>query len=544
MSREEPSNEAEREAPARMSERQFAAHVDELATQAQALELLHLLDERHQSYAERGAATVVRMRGWVLCALCRTSLPPAGLLFVLEELDNGRDAYLVASAARALRTVAPSSRFAPYLLKALSNVRFHDDALNFERYGGYAVDGIAATAFREVLGTIAWLGACGGSLVLPLRELLPELAKTDAEAARRALAAVESTGIANEPDADCCNGGMDFLRELTAFKSWALSERNTGPDLRAVSFEDQSGCRIAYDAFFVGRPSIVVFFYTRCDNPEKCSLAVHKLGNVVRMLGERGLAQRIRSAAISYDPGWDRAERMSGYAKNRNLPFNEDHRLLRSVEGSAELRAHFALGVNFVESLVNRHRVELYILDARGRIAASFERLHWDEACVVEQAAALLSETDFGSPSPQRPPGQMSTPHSRAPAVRTLNTLGGLGLAFITAFFPKCPVCWAAYLSWFGIAKLESLRSWSAGILLGVVALVALNLASIWRRSAALGSTLPFWLSAAGAVTILVFGWGLQSPLGTKLGLLISGLGALASVFGVTRFGAGRTPAH
>jgi hypothetical protein len=48
----------------------------------------------------------VRMRGWVLIALARTGVTDAELLFVLEELDTELDAYLVAAAARALRTYA------------------------------------------------------------------------------------------------------------------------------------------------------------------------------------------------------------------------------------------------------------------------------------------------------------------------------------------------------------------------------------------------------------------------------------------------------
>ena len=51
---------------------------------------------------------------------------------------------------------------------------------------------------------------------------------------------------------------------------------------------------------------------------------------------------------------------------------------------------HFGLGVNYVGSLVNRHRIELYILDAQARIAASFERLRWDEREVVAKAVEVL----------------------------------------------------------------------------------------------------------------------------------------------------------
>lgn len=71
------------------------------------------------------------------------------------------------------------------------------------------------------------------------------------------------------------------------------------------------------------------------------------------------------------------------------------HRLLRVIEDNDLLRRHFELGVNFIESLVNRHRIEVYILDAKGRIATSFERIHWDEAQVVARAVEALEEEEM-----------------------------------------------------------------------------------------------------------------------------------------------------
>jgi protein SCO1 len=62
-------------------------------------------------------------------------LPDAALPYVLEELENGRDAYLVAGAARALRGLdTPTSRVVPFLFKAVENIRHIDDALTFESY--------------------------------------------------------------------------------------------------------------------------------------------------------------------------------------------------------------------------------------------------------------------------------------------------------------------------------------------------------------------------------------------------------------------------
>jgi len=73
------------------------------------------------------------------------------------------------------------------------------------------------------------------------------------------------------------------------------------------------------------------------------------------------------------------------------------HRMLRVIEDNDVLRRHFELGVNFIESLVNRHRIEVYILDAEGRIASSFERIHWDEEQVVARAVEMLQEKECGS---------------------------------------------------------------------------------------------------------------------------------------------------
>lgn len=73
------------------SEQEFAAIVDQLAVDpGRRHELLELLAEDHPLYDQRGAATVVRMRGWVLVALSRSTLTDAALLFVLEELDRRR----------------------------------------------------------------------------------------------------------------------------------------------------------------------------------------------------------------------------------------------------------------------------------------------------------------------------------------------------------------------------------------------------------------------------------------------------------------------
>ena len=73
--------------------------------------LVRLLPERLSLYEGRSTNETTRIRGYILAAFEQTGLPDAALPYVLEELENGRDAYLVAGAAKALRGLdSPTSR--------------------------------------------------------------------------------------------------------------------------------------------------------------------------------------------------------------------------------------------------------------------------------------------------------------------------------------------------------------------------------------------------------------------------------------------------
>jgi len=382
-------------ATAALSEQQFGALVEALSSDpTRRAELTDLLREDHPVYDQRSAASIVRMRGWILIALSHVGLTDTALLFVLEELDTGRDAYLVAAAARALRSYAnPVAAFAPFVMRAITNIRYHDEYVAFERYGEYAISATGTTSLSELLATLVWLGphAC---------EILPELEQLRMNRGggfsnhllleiERTLEAISGPAPPMDHRTDmCCTSPISLGDAL----SWVRGSRCGCETIESTVFEDHDGARITFREFFRGHPSVVVFFYTRCDNPQKCSLTITKLARLQNLLLERGLAEQIRTAAITYDPGFDIPERLRGYAKNRGVLMNVDHRMLRAVEGINELRAHFKLGVNFIGSLVNRHRIEVYILDAAGGIAASFERIHWDEQQIIERAVALLNE--------------------------------------------------------------------------------------------------------------------------------------------------------
>jgi protein SCO1/2 len=347
--------------------------------------LVALLPEQNALYAGRGANATVRMRGYILAAFGQVGLPAAALPYVLEELESGRNAYLVAAAATAVRGLDRlSSYLVPFLLKAIENIRDVDDAVSFDSYAQRWPLPNHTTALEEIMRTLSWLGSDAQS-ARPALEALRGDPDTMAPSARATLEAV-LTGL-GDGNAGCCAVPASVTDHCAGA---------AGRDLAVpvgVELEDQDGRRLTFGRFFGGRPSVVVFFYTRCDNPSKCSLTITKLAALQRALREHGLQGRIATAAITYDPAYDLPPRLRAYGKNRGVVFDGSNRFLRTTAGLGALQEYFELGVNFGQASVNRHRIELFVLDHEAAIAARFTRLQWDLEQVLHHASTLARAT-------------------------------------------------------------------------------------------------------------------------------------------------------
>jgi protein SCO1/2 len=492
------------------SEAEFAARIGALAADpATCVQLPDLLREDNAAYAQRSTAATTRMRGWILATIARTGLSEDGLFYVLEELDTGIEPYTVAAAARALRSYPrPMAAFAPYLVRALGNIRYHDESVTFERYGEYATSMDDTTAIGELLAALEWLGPYAAPVLTELEAL------RSGNGLRKYVARIngivtELTGPA-PAEAGCC--------EVPSVLSWPDGRRKGSGPVEAIVFEDHSGARRTFAEIFHGRPSIVAFFYTRCDNPLKCSLTVAKLARIQALLAVQGLSNRIGTAAITYDPAFDTPNRLRQYGEDRGMQLDDGHRMLRAVNGMDVLGRHCRLGVNYVESLVNRHQIEIFIFDRTGAIAASFQRLRWSEEDVVARAVAILHEP---------PPTSSSGAAARSRTLPTLATFATL----IIALLPKCPMCWAAYMSVFGIAGIEHLsfsNHWTVVILL---ALVLVNVLSVWLRTRATGRLFAFGLVAAGALSVCAAAVRPEWKVASVAGVILTTAGSLGSAW-------------
>ena len=148
------------------------------------------------------------MRGWALLALTRAGVSDAALIFVLEELDTGIDAYVVTAAARALRSYPrPTAAFAPFVMRAITNIRYHDEPVSFDGYGEYGTGAPTDTSpVHELLATLDDLARIGLDILtigqylrptlnhLPVRRYVPpeEFDSLGREARARGIRVVQS----------------------------------------------------------------------------------------------------------------------------------------------------------------------------------------------------------------------------------------------------------------------------------------------------------------------------------------------------------------
>ncbi|ALI97724.1 thioredoxin domain-containing protein [Rufibacter tibetensis] len=256
-------------------EEEFAAFVDRILLVPEKRDLLvRLLPEQHPLYKNRGTNQVIRMRGYILAAFEQVGLPKDALVYVLQELESSRKAYSVAAAAKALRGMEnPSIQVVPFLLKAIRNIWGMDDGISFASYKPKGALKDYTTALNEIFTTFQWLGAYAKVAIAQLEQLRDgKLNHINSDIKLQLEKAIYCIKEDNRNVMDsCCD--YSFLSNSTN----CLNTHTSEIDVSELTLEDQNGQKLAFNKFFHRAPTIVAFFYTRCDNPNKCSLTITRL---------------------------------------------------------------------------------------------------------------------------------------------------------------------------------------------------------------------------------------------------------------------------
>ncbi|HEV2805762.1 MAG TPA: SCO family protein [Chthoniobacterales bacterium] len=202
-----------------------------------------------------------------------------------------------------------------------------------------------------------------------------------------------STGLA------CLLLGASFAAdtaspELTAplYTPWVSAAQRRQLQNLDISFKDHAD-RPGSLRNFLNKPAVITFFYTRCQNGRKCSMAVSRLGALQQQLAQAGIADQVRLLAISYEPQYDTPERINRYATDRGLRLG-DNALALQLDTAQQQRLvdELQAPVNYNSGWVNTHGVELSLVDAKGRLVRQYHTLLWDNDQVTDDLRRLLME--------------------------------------------------------------------------------------------------------------------------------------------------------
>jgi cytochrome oxidase Cu insertion factor (SCO1/SenC/PrrC family) len=374
---------ARRRAP---SAADLAARIDAIRRRPDAAATLTaMLAEQSPLFAGRGTNEAERLRGYILASFEMAGLPPEAVPLVLEELETGQNVYTVAAAARALRgTREPPAEAPALLVAAIERLRSADDIVSFESFEPRPASANSRTALAELARTLALLGASAKPALPDLEALLDRQGESFSPTLRAELTeAVEAAERSDIATHGCCSSHHDAE---TVTPNVARAART---DLSDLALEDQDGTRLSFAEAFAGRPSALAFFYTRCMNPQKCSLTVTRLARLSSLVQREGLDANV--TGITYDPSFDRPPRLKTYGADRGMIFSRRCSLLRTVGPFDQLREAFDLGVGFGPVTVNRHRLDLVVLDSSLNVTKQFERRLWHEDAALEALRAAAS---------------------------------------------------------------------------------------------------------------------------------------------------------
>ncbi len=445
--------------------------------------LVELLSERHDVYTNRPSYAANRIRGYALASFADAGLPDLAINFALDELQNGRDAYTVAAAARALRGCRrPKAEYAGFLIQAVHNLRYHDDSLDLTIYEPTWPLQHPSGGRLEIFYTLQWLRGYAKAILPELKAFLSntiDFTPGMQTEIQKAINAIEADD--RELDLSCC----DAEGKTACHNSWSSQRRPAIKNIANLEVENEDGVSTPLADVISEKPTAVAFFYTRCMNPNKCTLTLNKIGWLQNELLKEGLESKVNILAFTYDPAYDTPIKMRTFGENRGIVFGSNVHVLRTrPQDFAILSDFFQLGVNHVSSTVNQHRLELYLLDQNGYIRTTYTRLQWEVEKVAHDLNELVAQSSKRNWLP-----------------KITNAVQQVIFPFFVAFFPKCPVCWAAYLSAFGLSSIWRIpySPWLAPL---IMLIMFFNLTILYLNSKARNGLVPFWISLTGVLLV------------------------------------------
>lgn len=141
------------------------------------------------------------------------------------------------------------------------------------------------------------------------------------------------------------------------------------------------------------RPTAISFFYSRCDNPNKCACTVSRFAKIRETLINDGIADETQLLLFTFEPNFDDPGRLRSFAKSYDLVLDGNTRMIQGEpEKFVAFMRELEVPVSYSDQWVTLHGMCVYLTDSSGRIALALRNGLWDPDRLGTQLGELVRE--------------------------------------------------------------------------------------------------------------------------------------------------------
>ncbi len=355
--------------------------------------LSQLLPHQAKLYQERDKWYVLRLRAYIFLTLSEIGYPDSALPMLIDTISHFDDRMAAVELGSVMRVVASlgerGQSFSGYLLDTIG------DSVGEEEFSlvRYEVDFSREESTTVQLEAVRALRAIGPSNDKQVILALTSIAQAGRHSSfdPRLIQEAKST-LLHYRDVKAKKNNPRVIP--TAYVSpWRLpAQRYTLHNLD-IDFTDHNG-RKKILSEIIDRPTLVAFFYTRCQNAGKCSMTLTKLASLQKKLHEQGLHKFVRLLAITYEPQYDNNLRLRRYAIDRGFKLSDNALTVRlDLKRHVKFVKEIENPVGYNAGWVTSHGVEATLLDSHGRLVRKYTTQYWKNETVTSDLKRLLHDS-------------------------------------------------------------------------------------------------------------------------------------------------------
>ena len=372
-----------------------------------------MLSYQAEIYQDRDKWEVLRLRSYVLLTLGEIGFPDSAIPILEDALayvDERMNVLEVASAVKVVGNLGvQGSRFGESIISAYNRV-FADEEFSLNRYElGFSKDEATTTQIEIIrsLGKIcnkkddyamkflnSVLGSSGDfgidkRVITEARRSLDIILQKKSEkgflknlsrfcSCNKKKQSVETPGIFN---------GIENDPYIEAKDRKEVINKN-------ISLTDHDGIKKKFTEL-IDRPTLLTFFYTRCQNDAKCSATISQLASLQNHLNSLSLNNKVRLVAITFEPQHDSPDLLKRYLTDRGVKLGSEAMAIKlDTEGHQALMEELLVPVGYNSGWVNGHGIEAVLLDKDKRIVRKYNSLFWNTSELLSDFTRLLKENN------------------------------------------------------------------------------------------------------------------------------------------------------